>query len=79
MQHSVEWLSLLLRRCEKVFKKSPVSKFPFDKIHALREQVAASVAKIVEDYSLMTAGSEEPSHGSANIPGTAGNQDLHRK
>jgi hypothetical protein len=37
------------------------------------------MAEVVEDDSLVTAGSKKPSHGSAYISGTAGNQSFHKK
>jgi hypothetical protein len=79
MQHSVEGLSLVSRPDEKVFKKSPVRQFPFNKIHSGRKQFAATVAKVVKDDSLVSPGSEKPGHGSANVPGPAGNQNFHKK
>jgi hypothetical protein len=79
MQHSVERLSLFSRRDEKVFKKSPVRQFSFNKIRPGREQVAATVAEIVEDDRPVSPGSEKPGHSTADIPGPSGNQNFHKK
>lgn len=79
MQDAIERLFLLPRRDEKVFKNSPISQFSFHEINALGEEVAASMAEIVEDYSPVAARSEEPSHSSADIPCPAGNQNFHKK
>lgn len=79
MQHPVERLALLARRNEKVFKESPIRQFSFHKIHPGREQVAATVAEIVEHYGLVAPGGEESGHGSTDIPGPASNQNFHKK
>ncbi len=79
MQYPLERLTLFARGYEKVFKESPVRQFSFHKIHPGREQVAATVAEIVEDYRLVAPGCEESGDGSADISGTASNQNFHKK
>jgi hypothetical protein len=79
MQHSIEWRAMLPRSDEKVFKESPIRQLSLHEIHPGRDQLAAAVVKIVEDYSLMPPRSQEHRYSSADISSPTSNQNFHKK
>ncbi len=64
---------------EKVFKAEPVRQFALHKVDAGREQVAPAMAQIVENHSLVSLFGKQARNSATDVPGTAGNQYLHKK
>jgi hypothetical protein len=64
---------------ENVFKRGPVLQFPLDKLNSFRQQIAASMAQIVKNDSAVPVLGKQGRHSSTDVPGTAGNQNLHQK
>jgi hypothetical protein len=79
VDNSVKRLILGFRGDEKVFKKCPITKLSFDEINAWREEIAAAMTEVVKDDSRVSRFGKEPGDCTTYIPGTASNQDLHKK
>jgi hypothetical protein len=79
VEHAVEGLSLVAGGDEKVFKSAPISQFPLHEFHSRRQQIAPSVAQIIEHYRGMSLCGKQPGDGTTYIPGTPGYQYLHKK
>ena len=58
---------------------APVGQLTFDKFNARRQQIAPAVAQIVKNNCLMSLFGKQSRNCTTDIPGTAGNQYLHKK
>jgi hypothetical protein len=79
MQNAIERLAVFCGGSKKVFDGGPVRQLPFDKLHPSRQEISAAMAQIIENNSFMSSFGEQASYGTTYIPGSAGDQYLHKK
>jgi len=64
---------------KQVFQSLAVADIARNEGDAGRKEVAAAVAQIIKNTSLMAARSEESGNGTTNVSGSAGNENVHKK
>jgi hypothetical protein len=79
MHDTVEGTSLLFCAGEDAFEVRPVGEVAFNKVNALRQKLAASVAQIIKHDRLMTAVDEEARDRASDISCTPCYKKPHKK
>ena len=77
VEDAVEGITVVFRCREKVFNYGSVRQLTFNKIHAFGQEVAPSVAQVVESNHRVPQFGKKSRDGTTNIPRTTSNQYLH--